>query len=228
MFNPSARLQSGFIGLEQQPLLVIDNVLADPEGFITDATHAEFSRPPGSAYPGVNAPIAVDFATALAESLRPALGRGFGIDVSGALSVTGFLALATTPAEALTPLQRIPHFDSVDPLRVAVVLYLCPETFGGTAFYRHRATKFETIDRTRVKTFAAHAQREVQQVPAAYTDATTPYYEQTGRVDAAYNRLVVYRNNAFHAAMLGRGHLSPNPRNGRLTANFFIQASPAG
>jgi hypothetical protein len=224
MFNPSARLRSGYMGAEQQPLLVIDDVLSDPDGLVRAAEHEVFSAPAGSAYPGLNAPLPGGLAVALAEALRPVLRQGFGLGVRDALAVTGFLALATTPSAALTPLQRIPHFDSTDPFRVAIVLYLCSSAFGGTAFYRHRATGFESIGRNRVRLFADHAKREVEQVPAAYTDATTPYYEQVGQVDAAFNRLVAYRNNVFHAAVLGKGILSPDPRQGRPTANFFIQA----
>lgn len=227
MFNSSAQLQSGYIGSEKQPLLIIDKVFAEPDVFVREAAGATFSAPAGSAYPGLNATLPNGLGVALAEALRPLLGQGFGMDVTGALTITGFLALATTPAEDLTALQRIPHFDSADPQRVAIVLYLCQAGFGGTAFFRHRATGFETIDKGRVKTFAAHAKYEVENVPAAYTDAMTPYYEQTAQVNADYNRLVAYRNNIFHAAVLGQGQLSPDPRTGRLTANLFIEARKA-
>ncbi|MEO1968780.1 MAG: DUF6445 family protein [Sphingomonadaceae bacterium] len=46
-------------------------------------------------------------------------------------------SLVTTPHRQLSPVQRTPHFDSVDPDFYAVMHYLA--SCAGTAFYRHRA-----------------------------------------------------------------------------------------
>lgn len=57
----------------------------------------------------------------------------------------GFLALATETPENLEPVQKVPHHDSPDPFRIAMVHYLCRDMPGGTGFFRHKATGFEGL-----------------------------------------------------------------------------------
>lgn len=133
-FNPEARLEGRHIGSERQPLLIIDNVLKNPEAIRTLASHTHFEPPKNSAYPGVNAAMPVAYGQAITEALRPIMHKGFGLPLTGTLQFHSFMALATLPASALKPYQRIPHFDSPDPHRLAVVHYLCGPSFGGTAF----------------------------------------------------------------------------------------------
>ncbi|MFT4089765.1 MAG: DUF6445 family protein [Asticcacaulis sp.] len=224
-FNASARISARRIGREQQPLLIIDNVLQNPQDMVDLAGLASFSKPQNSAYPGLNAEAPPAYARALAEALRPLMSQGFGLLPKGTLRFFSFMGLTTMGASEMRPIQRIPHFDSTDPYRLAVVHYFCDPAFGGTGFFRHQSTGFETVTADRVAMFDRQMSEELKQgVPEVYTGLKTPYFEPLDKVDAAFNRLIVYRNNCFHAALLGGATLSDDPRKGRLTVNSFISA----
>jgi len=224
-FNAHARISARRIGREQQPLLIIDDVLQNPQEMVAAAALANFTRPENSAYPGLNAPAPQAYARALTEALRPLLHQGFGLPLKGTLTFFSFMGLTTLRPDEMQPLQRIPHFDSPDPYRLAVVHYFCDPAFGGTGFFRHQATGFETVTADRVAEFDRQAAAELRRgVPEIYTGLQTPYFAPLDRVDAAFNRLIVYRNNCFHAALLGGAPLSDDPQQGRLTVNSFISA----
>lgn len=77
---------------------------------------------------------------ALSEVLVKIFGLSKGVSVQEC-----FLSLTTTLPEQLVPLQRFPHVDGGDDGKIAILHYLCGVKQGGTAFYRHKSTGFETI-----------------------------------------------------------------------------------
>ncbi|PKP93709.1 MAG: hypothetical protein CVT76_08890, partial [Alphaproteobacteria bacterium HGW-Alphaproteobacteria-15] len=58
-------------------------------------------------------------------------------------------SMVTTPPGRLSLAQRIPHIDGVEEGMIAILHYLSPQDRGGTGFYRHISTGFETVDATR-------------------------------------------------------------------------------
>jgi hypothetical protein len=161
------------------------------------------------------------------DLLQEVLSGVFGVS-RGADLVECNYSIVTTPPSALAPIQRLPHFDSTDPGRIAILHYLCQPLDGGTAFYRHRATGFETISDSRLADYSEVLQTEAgaRGLPQAeYVRADTALFEQTYRVDAAFNRLVVYRGWSLHSGAIPPDlTFSPDPRKGRLTVNTFLQA----
>jgi len=147
---------------------------------------------------------------------------------NGADLVECNFSIVTTPPEALTPLQRLPHFDAADPGRIAVLHYLCGPSAGGTAFYRHRTTGFETVSLSRMEDYAERLDADLARhgdPKAEYLRGDTALFEQTYRVGAAFNRLVIYRGWTLHSGTVPAGlALSGDPRAGRLTVNTFLQA----
>lgn len=118
----------------------------------------------------------------------------------------------------------MPHVDTTNVLQFAILHYLCDERFGGTGFYRHRATGYEVITPDRAGHFAAAREREMALVgDGGYIAEDTPLYEQVGAVAAAFDRLIVYRSCLLHSGLVGDPSLlSADPRAGRLTANIFL------
>ena len=226
MLNAHARIDLRRIGREGHPLLVIDDALALPEALIDQAIQATFSRPDHTRYPGLNAPLPEAYSQVVMTALRPLLARGFGIPTHLPLSFFGFFALATDPPEELAPIQKIPHHDSVDPFRIALVHYLCRGQTGGTGFFRHKATGFEGVDARRRPVYVAHAGAELKAATAQLTrhvTPETPNYEMIDQADIVFNRLIVYRSHVLHAGLLDKATLSDDPAAGRLTANSFIE-----
>jgi hypothetical protein len=158
--------------------------------------------------------------------LAPMLFEYFGLRGSGFRFAMCHYSLVTTPTSSLEFLQRIPHIDSVESNALASVHYLFQRDFGGTAFYRHRSTGFEFIDAARKDTYfqTLEAEQNGPHSPdAAYIDGDTPLFEQIGKADGVFNRLVLYRRNSLHSASIGREFVpDPDPRTGRLSINTFI------
>jgi hypothetical protein len=221
------RVQLQHVGQERQPLLIVDDVLADPEAMIDAARDAEFYAPKHTHYPGLNAPLPESYYRTVVTALRGPIAAAFGLSSDAYLKYFGFFALATTPVREAEPIQKIPHHDGPDPQRLAMVHYLGRGDHGGTGFFRHKATGFESVDHGRHETYVAVAQAQMTARgvgAAAYAGADMADYELVGQADCVFNRLIVYRNHVLHSALLGAEAGSADPGAGRLTANGFIEA----
>jgi hypothetical protein len=222
----SVRLQH--VGTERQPLMIVDNVLADPQALIDAARVARFYVPHHTNYPGINAPIPQSYYLTVITALRGPIEAAFGLPSSAYLCYFGFFALATIAAADARPIQKIPHRDSPEPNRLAMVHYLCRGDFRGTGFFRHRATGYESVDASRQLTYESTARRELTEIPPAasrYADAQSSNYELIGQSEAVFNRLIIYRSHVLHTALLADGAGSSDPAVGRLTANGFIESA---
>ena len=102
--------------------------------------------------------------------------------------------------------------------------YLCEPMHGGTAFYRHRATGFETITRERLAAYMDSLQRELETngPPPQYLTGSDSRFEQIEAVEARFNRVLLYRSQVLHSGSVNAAALSDDPRHGRLTANAFF------
>lgn len=204
--------------------MVVENFAPDPERLIAEAEGLAFTRM-GEFYPGVRAPVTRAYFEGLSGVLAPVMREVFG-----ARETLGFTralySIATTAPAALSLAQRIPHIDGVEDGMIAILHYLSHEAYGGTAFYRHRSTGFETVDAARHRTyldmlradFAAHGE------PApAYIEGDTPIFEQVARYDAVFNRALIYHSSLLHCALLPNDAPLPGDvRTGRLTVASFL------
>src|SRR5437588_53583 len=83
--------------------------------------------------------------------------------------------------------ERQPDADAVNAGQLAVLHYLCDESQGGTAFYRHRETGYESMDEQQYARYTQLVQKDMDEhgvVPAEYITAHNRLYEQIGAVDA--------------------------------------------
>lgn len=213
------------VGREQAPLLVVDNLVADPDGLREQAARAEFA-PIGRFFPGIRAAAPAAYQAFIVRELAPLILEHFGLaGRTLAFSMCHF-SIVTTPPARLHAVQRIPHFDSVDEQGLATIHYLFRRAYGGTAFYRHRKTGFETIDAGRRADYFRSLEAEnggPDMPPAAYIDGDTALFEQVARQDGVFNRLLVYRRNALHSGCIGADFVpDANPLTGRLSINSFL------
>lgn len=223
--HPRFKLQSLRIGREQAPLIVIDDFADVPDALVDHAAGKVFADV-ASYYPGIRAKVPLSYQQFVVATLRPIVTEHFGLNAAGLRFSACYFSLVTTPPAQLTYLQRIPHIDSLLPTELAFVHYLFRANHGGTAFYRHRATGFESVDAVRKAEYWRHVEAE-QNSPhapeAAYIDGDTPLYEETARQEGIFNRLLFYRRNSLHSAALA-ADFAPNadPRRGRLSLNGFL------
>jgi hypothetical protein len=214
------------IGEEGEPVAVIENFAPEPSMLCNDAASRVFGASDDH-YPGVKAPVTDDYLAKQWAILAPIFKEVFG--VSGKVSVLDVAyALVTTAPGVLTLEQRLPHVDALEPGRLALIHYLVPEGSDGTAFYRHRSTGFETIDRARSAAYFSQLNDDLSthgKPPLAYLDGSTPIFERIGHFDGHYNRALVYRGRMLHSgAIAAERQLPADPRGGRLTVTGFFAA----
>jgi hypothetical protein len=224
--RPSVSLQR--FGQEQERVLLVDNVLLDANALVDYASWEVAFTPAGNpdgGYPGVRAPAPLNYVENVVRALSPIVERAFGLDGVALSNVECSLSLTTTGPEYLTVQQRTPHIDTTYPLQFAWLHYLCPPGHGGTSFYRHRATGFETLDPARAQTYDAVRARELAErpPPLRYADARSDRYVAIGSCAATFNRLAIYRSCLLHSGDIPQDvPLLADPRRGRLTANIFV------
>jgi hypothetical protein len=137
--------------------------------------------------------------------------------------------MVTMPPDRLTIEQRLPHVDATSPGRIALIHYLSADDSDGTAFFRHRATGFETITAAREASYYSRLTAELHDTwapPFAYMRDSTPLFERTTLIDARCNRALIYRSSLLHSGAISPdAALSPEPANGRLTVTAFLDAA---
>lgn len=231
--NGQLRLHDDFrhsiirVGRERAPVLVIDNFLSRAELLVEHASmDVEFDGVTDTFYPGVRARIPPIYAFAVRAFLGSLVGQTFGLDNKEIVGELGYFSLVTRRPQALRVPQRMPHVDSTNPGQLAVLHYLCGAAQGGTSFYRHRATGFESIDESRLPAYEEAQARDLRMLgpPAAgYIVGDDGRFERTESCAAAFNRVLVYQSMNLHSADIPPGFAFDwSPRTGRLTANTFF------
>jgi Family of unknown function (DUF6445) len=211
------------IGHEAVPIVMIDNFVARPELLAGDAAMLGFV-PMGPHYPGVRAVVPPALVKRFVDPLEGLIAEVFGVrafDVIDAL----YSLVTTSPAE-LTPIQRLPHFDGVEPERLALLHFLGSGDNGGTAFYRHRSTGFERVTAARHAAYTDALEKELAMLgmpDPAYISGDTDLFEEVAVYEGVYNRALLYPSNVLHCARIpGDVPLTTNPDAGRLTVNTFL------
>ena len=221
------------LGHEAQPLVVIDDLVDDPEALIALAeADPPFVAQPTDYYPGIRKPISNTYSDILLQKVEPVLRDVFGLEhqYQPQVRLSAF-SLTTTQPQNLRPIQCVPHIDNHAPNQFAVVHYLCQEKFGGTSFYRHRSTGYETITAERLEHYFKVLKQEVMADDSAgrdYINGNTRLFERIARIKVRFNRALIYRSCSLHSGDISAAvGLSSDPRVGRLTLNSFIESNPA-
>lgn len=211
-------------GEEKHKVLSVDGFLAEPSAAILSASLQEFTFLTPQ-YPGVRAPLPAETLARWVVALAPTLDAHFG-QAPGGWTATGWHSIVTRPAADLLPIQRFPHVDGVENDRLAFMLYLHRTSHGGTAFFRHRATGFESLTAERFPIYKMSLERAVAATglaPAAYVSDGAPHFERVHAEEGLFNRAIIYRGNIFHSGVINASApLSADPRQGRYTINAFI------
>ncbi|MBD3734249.1 MAG: hypothetical protein IE934_16245 [Sphingopyxis sp.] len=214
----------GSIGAEAQPIAILDNFAPDPGALRGFAAGAAF-EPAHNHYPGVRAALPATYLAAALPVIAAAVGDAFGR--RGAVEVIdASFSIVSTPPGTLTVPQRLPHVDAFGADRIALVHYLDPAGGDGTAFFRHRATGFETVTEPRRELFFRHLDTELRYrgpPPPGYVAGDTPLFECIRTEPGTYNRALLYPSWNLHSGAISPGAaLSADPRRGRLTVTAFL------
>lgn len=225
MENVVPEISMSKMGVDKQPVVVIDNFYGNTEYLIHAARSAQFG-PAFNLYPGVRAAIPDEYwSDAQVKLCKRAIAGAFNL--SGELSFldTSF-SMVTTAAEDLDPFQRLPHPDAFCPRHIALVHYLAQDFPGGTAFFRHRSTGLQTIAEHNRSAYCQTLEDELHRngpPPANYVRGDTKLFEQIHEVESRFNRAVLYRGQQLHSGVIEpSARLSADPAKGRLTITAFM------
>ena len=223
--HPDFRLQKLTIGREQAPLVVIDNLIANADELV-DLAASKLFGDVVSYYPGIRTKVPLTYQRFIIEQLRDVFAGYFGLSAAAVRFTACHFSLVTKSPDDLVYLQRIPHIDSVNGAELAFIHYLFKSDLGGTSFYRHRATGHEFIDQSRQADYWRIVDEEMNGSNPAepgYINGDTSLYEQVGRQEGVFNRMLIYRRNSLHSGSLARNFVpDANPRTGRLSINGFL------
>ncbi len=230
MVSDELSMQTLYMGNERNKVLCFDNFLASPEQLVDHARQSHFSPYPAAVqrkgYPGVRTAAPADFGSQLRNRIGDIIKNEFGIPEEARITpLQDALCLMTVPETELGPLQRVPHFDASNPFFFATLLYLCGEEHGGTGFYRHNSTGYESITPERCDLYLDSSYEELnnKKPERRYFSESNDFFTRVGFIPARFNRLVVYRGCVLHSAnILSEISLNPDPVAGRLTANIFF------
>jgi hypothetical protein len=216
-----------YIGNDHAPVIVIEDAWPNAHALVEAAAQRQDYDLRSLYYPGLRSPAPPEYARGIVAELSSLIRSTF--DVSDDLLITdSTFSLVVTPPEKLVPFQRVPHFDSVDQNRIALLHYLCD--LGGTSFYRHRSSGRETVTAEAQSEYIRQVNAEVKThglPPAQYVDGDTELFERIARYDAAFNRALIYRGSMLHSVNVPPGFApDTNPRTGRLTINTFLTVTP--
>lgn len=229
--NPAISHRVVKIGGQDQPVLIIDNVLAEPERLKTAAAALDFADVASGYYPGTRAPLPTAYGLFVQRALGGLIAQTFGAPGGGLDIVSGNFSLVTRRPAELQRLQRIAHYDSTNPNLIAVLHYLCGPEGGGTSFFKHRRTGMEVVTPENSRRYPAMVEEDVAahgEPPAAYLNDSNEIYERTATFDACFNRMLIYRGANLHSGRIPTDYdFSLGPAQGRLTANLFVQIRPA-
>jgi hypothetical protein len=218
------------VGECQAPIVVIDDFSGDADALLAVAEALAPYAASGNYYPGLRRVIgegdgaANDYVERTCQNAAQFVAGAF--DVDGFDLVEASFSMVTARPAELNSAQRAPHFDSTDPKYFALLHYLQVPKGTGTAFYRQRSTGIERVTESSAATFLRTAEVETSALPRAigYINGSNLFFEQIGAVEAVPDRLIIYQGSLLHSGIIPAGmNLSPDPRVGRLTANFFLR-----
>ncbi|HEY4030159.1 MAG TPA: DUF6445 family protein [Caulobacteraceae bacterium] len=211
-------------GREQQPVIVIDDFAVDPDRIVEDARQMTW-EPIGPYFPGIRHPTPPAMVEQARAALTGMIQKVFETD-DPLNRIESYFSLVTRSPDQLEPLQRLPHFDGLNRPCIAMVHHLSRIERGATAFFRHRSTGFESMNRERLPAYNLAVNREIMRLgmpKAQYLNGDTPIYERIGRYEVKYNRLLIYRGDTLHGAEAPDAlPLTDDPATGRFSINTFI------
>lgn len=222
--NDEATVEVVHIGHGGTPVVRIGNVLRNPDEVAACGFAQSYTQDRSNFYPGMRARMPEAFSTAFRPWLGRILQREFCQDDS-------YFSVVTLAGADLLPIQRIPHYDSIDPSVFAAVIYLCDSRFSGTSFYRHRKTGYEEITAGNLRNYQLAMQTDLRlQGPPRrqYIFGDSPLYEVIYSNELEFNGAIVYPGRMLHAGNIPPSFTPPASKDEwRLTVTSVLQAAAA-
>jgi len=223
--HPKISYQAYTVGREQTPLLVIDNFIKDAHSLVDYCMAINKFNKVDNFYPGLRMHAPDLYIKAVHFYLADLLGAVFGLTPDKIAGGKSLYSMVLTQPDHLERKQCLPHIDSFLSGDLACVHYLCDKDQGGTALYRHKKTGYEKITSETIDQYnqAVIDEGALDFEKKTYMNGSNNYFEQIAKIDAMFNRMVIYPSNILHSGNIPADFtFDPNPATGRLTLNSFI------
>ncbi len=217
-------------GHEKEPIVIIDNFSSHFDSLKNDAFSVKFLSA-AAGYPGIRSQRNPQYLSEHGGLLGDVAKHVFGFQLGMSFESLDYSIVTIAPQD-LDVRQRIPHYDDTSSSVLALMHYMLPQESGGTAFYRHKATGFESITPQRSNEYAASLALELQNDAnhnIGYIYGSNDQFEMIGEIESLPNRLILYRGRMLHSGCIAKdATLSPDPSIGRLTINGFLTETESG
>ncbi|MFD2165995.1 DUF6445 family protein [Thalassotalea euphylliae] len=227
--NPQARFSLEKVGKERIPILIMDDLFLSPQPLLSYAKkYQEHFLSATDYYPGRKLTVDRTIFGDVLGKLTPILKHKLELD-DDLKAEHAELAVTTTLPEKLKPIQMLPHFDSIGGKTFAFVYYCVDNSFGGTRFYRHLGTEFESMTSKRLPYYAPVIKQQAMtaklHLSPQYNHQDNALFEVTSEVPFQQNRAIMYPSNCFHSGVISKLVAWQNdPLACRLTFNLLFKA----
>lgn len=199
-------------------VIIVDDFYANPEVVRARALKAQYADISPTDYPGYGSKQTIESAS-LQDRFSELVGGRLNVD-SARFTWGGFRFITRDSGR-----KAKVHADTA--VDWAGMVYLTPGApmSAGTAFFRHRATGFETPPNDRQARALGFADASEFDDKVIRNDkADLSKWDRIGHIGPVYNRLILFRGGEFyHAPMGGCGD---SPDTARLTHIFFFNVIP--
>ena len=215
------------IGDENTPVIYIDDFLLNIDLLKKYAVEkAHFVRESNSSYPGLRATFPQEFLDVISPLIVRPIRQIFQIPENYQEFIArSDYSIITTPAETCRPAQKIPHADSSRIGDFAILFYINDGDFGGTSFYRQKATGIELLTNKNEQRYwqvVNNFIKDYEDNEISFINGSDSHYERIGGIAYKPNRLVIYPTFLLHSGDLTDSCINNKPQTGRLTANVMM------
>lgn len=228
--SKNCKIDTQHFGKEQAPIMVVDNFVSEIDALVAQSTKLTFERN-SPFYPGLRAKAPDAYQALILEQFKDQLIQFFELPKPELTFKVCHYSIINTPPQKLKLLQRIPHFDSIDKNGLAAVHYLFKEDLGGTSFYRHKKTGYESINEERQINYFRSLESEnggpnMPKISDGYINGNSPLFERIAEQPAQFNRLIIYRRNSLHSGSIPQDmFINDKPKGDRLSISSFIDCA---
>ena len=213
--------------LESHPIIVIDDVLANPHDFISEVVekipmqYNELGKgDPDEVFPGYQSNVHLDLAE-LSKLTGHMIQRCTDFQNIDPDAVKLLYQVNAMYSDRKVPRISIqPH---IDPAIYATVLYLNEEGEGGTSFFTHNATGltnteniYKPFKRTQeywnLKEWIYDFSNKATDLIDNDTTLIEEVWEEQHHVQMKFNRMIIYPSFMWHSAIMKNGWYKDNPR----------------
>ena len=226
--NPKLTIQEVSIPYTNLNAYIIDDFLLNADSVLHFAKNIAYFNPmhaDNSYYPGVRDNMPEPYIRLLHDFFQQSIiPKLVGREQSTAIIHKSLISLVTClPSQLLTE-QKMPHVDSCKSSEYAFVHYLSGQELGGTSIYRYipkNIVELNEQDEVILDDMLNEVSSKSNEHNGYITDSTS-LFEQVLKVEAKFNRLVIYQGNLLHGAnLISKESYSGDTAKGRFSITSF-------